>query len=111
MAYSRSVALLLVAALVVGSAQALMPHITASMYDMRVTAQRAAMAEVHGDAPMPPAYYHDAMLDNFDATNHKMWQQRYFVNDTFWTDKENGPVFLFIEVLQCSTFALRQLDS
>jgi hypothetical protein len=34
-------------------------------------------------------------LDHFDPTNSNTWQQRFYVNDRFWTDR-NGPIFLMI---------------
>lgn len=53
---------------------------------------------------MPPSHYHTTALDHFDAENAQTWEQRFFVNDTFW-NKESGPVFLYIEVrhsLRCT---------
>ena len=35
-------------------------------------------------------------LDHFDSQNDMTWQQRYFVNESCWTDKANGPVFLML---------------
>ena len=35
-------------------------------------------------------------LDHFDDGDTRTWQQRYWVNDTFW-DRQKGPVFLMIE--------------
>ena len=35
-------------------------------------------------------------LDHFDPQNDMTWQQRYFVNESHWTDKANGPVFLML---------------
>ena len=35
-------------------------------------------------------------LDHFDFQNDQTWQQRYFVNESHWTDKVNGPVFLML---------------
>ena len=35
-------------------------------------------------------------LDHFDSQNDMTWQQRYFVNESHWTDKANGPVFLML---------------
>jgi len=34
-------------------------------------------------------------LDHFNAQDTRTWQQRYFVNDTFWSAPD-GPVILFI---------------
>jgi len=35
-------------------------------------------------------------LDHYDPQNSKTWQQRYFVNESYWTNKEKGPVFLML---------------
>jgi len=35
-------------------------------------------------------------LDHYDPQNSKTWQQRYFVNESHWTNKEKGPVFLML---------------
>ena len=35
-------------------------------------------------------------LDHFGLQNNMTWQQRYFVNDSYWTDKAKGPVFLML---------------
>ena len=35
-------------------------------------------------------------LDHFNPYNTVTWQQRYFVNESYWTDKANGPVFLML---------------
>ena len=35
-------------------------------------------------------------LNHFDPLNNMTWQQRYFVNDSYWTDKAKGPVFLML---------------
>jgi hypothetical protein len=34
--------------------------------------------------------------DHFDAQNDKMWQQAYYVNDTFWTPGSDAPIFLCV---------------
>lgn len=36
------------------------------------------------------------VLDHFDNENTMIWQQRYFVNESYWSDKANGPVFLML---------------
>lgn len=43
---------------------------------------------------LPAAQWFEQNLDHFDPTNSKTWQQRFYVNDTFY--KPNGPVFLMI---------------
>ena len=35
-------------------------------------------------------------LDHFDSQNDMTWQQRYFVNESHWTNRANGPVFLML---------------
>lgn len=52
----------------------------------------------------PAAVVHDGNLtrwfvqrqDHFDTTNTVQWQQRYFVNDTFFDVKMGGPVFVCV---------------
>ena len=58
----------------------------------------------HGMLPPPrvnqltdiPEQWFPQELDHFDPQNNMIWQQRYFVNDTCWTDKAKGPVFLML---------------
>lgn len=44
----------------------------------------------------PPPQYHVADQDHFDGTNVNVWNQAYFVNDTFWKGNANAPVFLCV---------------
>ncbi|XP_072049545.1 LOW QUALITY PROTEIN: putative serine protease K12H4.7 [Amphiura filiformis] len=44
--------------------------------------------------PLPPDQWITQRLDHFDDANIETWQQRYFVNDTYF--KGDGPVFLMI---------------
>ena len=32
-------------------------------------------------------------LDHFNAQDDRTWQQRYWVNDTFWNPSLGGPIF------------------
>ncbi len=42
-------------------------------------------------------YYHDQLLDHFDALNTQTWTQRYWINDTFFNNKDgDAPVFLCV---------------
>ena len=41
-----------------------------------------------------PQWFKTQKLDHFSGDN-RTWEQRYFVNDTFW-DHSNGPVFLML---------------
>ena len=59
----------------------------------------------HGMLPPPEAgpgvakgedLWFTQFLDHFDPQNSATWQQRYFVNESYWTDKANGPVFLML---------------
>ena len=43
----------------------------------------------------PPVQWLTQRLDHFDKRDDRTWQQRYWVNDSFW-DRRNGPVFLMI---------------
>ena len=43
-----------------------------------------------------PEQWFPQQLDHFDPQNTITWQQRYFVNDSYWTDKAKGPVFLML---------------
>ena len=42
------------------------------------------------------AKFHTQKLDHFDQANHNTFQQRYFVNTTFWKEGSNAPVFLCV---------------
>ena len=44
---------------------------------------------------LPPEQYFTQKLNHFDAGNTGTWQQRYFMNDSFW-EKGVGPIFLMI---------------
>ena len=44
--------------------------------------------------PIPQQWF-EQELDHFDKENDKTWQQRYWVNASFWKN-DTGPVFLFI---------------
>mmetsp|Transcript_17151 Transcript_17151/g.33606 ORF Transcript_17151/g.33606 Transcript_17151/m.33606 type:complete len:488 (-) Transcript_17151:124-1587(-) len=42
-------------------------------------------------------YFHETRQDHFDGSNDNLWQQEYFVNDTFWKGPSSGaPVFLCV---------------
>lgn len=43
----------------------------------------------------PFDYYLDQKLDHFDRSNNELFQQRYFVNTTYWKG-EDAPVFLCV---------------
>lgn len=47
-----------------------------------------------GAKPLPPQWI-EQKLDHFNKTDMRIWKQRYFVNDTFWS-KDIGPVFLML---------------
>lgn len=44
---------------------------------------------------LPADQWFTQRLSHFDDSNTATWQQRYFVNDSFWR-KDEGPVFLMI---------------
>eukprot|EP00095_Tigriopus_kingsejongensis_P004313 maker-scaffold562_size136394-snap-gene-0.8 protein:Tk04313 transcript:maker-scaffold562_size136394-snap-gene-0.8-mRNA-1 annotation:"hypothetical protein BRAFLDRAFT_284130" len=44
--------------------------------------------------PVPPEQWFTQDLDHFHPTDDRVWQQRYFVNDTFY--RPGGPIFLMI---------------
>lgn len=44
--------------------------------------------------PLPPDEWFEQLLDHFDATNVRTWQQRFYTNTEFY--KPGGPVFLMI---------------
>ena len=44
----------------------------------------------------PEEQWFTQYLDHYDPQNTKTWQQRYFVNESYWTDKQKGPVFLML---------------
>jgi len=88
------IAALAIAAVVVPSTA--FSDIHARRISKRVEALRQADAAAVPPS-MPPAHYHTTAVDHFDAENHATYEQRFFVNETFWT-KPDGPVFLYIEV-------------
>lgn len=45
-------------------------------------------------SPLPPDEWFDQLLDHFDATNARVWKQRFYTNREFY--KAGGPVFLMI---------------
>ncbi|XP_066273343.1 putative serine protease F56F10.1 [Branchiostoma lanceolatum] len=47
-----------------------------------------------GNGPLPPDQWVTQRLDHYNDADLRTWQQRYFVNDTFF--KPGGPVFLMI---------------
>ena len=48
------------------------------------------------DSVLPSeSWYTQQLLDHFDANDTTTWQQRYFVEDSFWT--QTGPVFLMLD--------------
>ena len=38
----------------------------------------------------------DAQVDNFDKSNNATFDQRYYVNEQYWTEASPGPVFFSI---------------
>eukprot|EP00698_Gefionella_okellyi_P018744 TRINITY_DN5658_c0_g1_i5.p1 TRINITY_DN5658_c0_g1~~TRINITY_DN5658_c0_g1_i5.p1 ORF type:complete len:479 (+),score=112.51 TRINITY_DN5658_c0_g1_i5:4030-5466(+) len=56
----------------------------------------ATLKQSGGDpsVALPPAQWFTQLLDHYDPTNLSTWQQKYYVNDTFY--KPNGPIFLYI---------------
>ncbi len=48
------------------------------------------------DTPKPEAQWIDQQLDHLtNASSSSTWQQRYFVNSSWW-DQDSGPVFLLL---------------
>jgi len=43
---------------------------------------------------LPPAQWFTQVLDHFTPSDVRTWQQRFFVNDTFY--KPGGPIFIYI---------------
>lgn len=51
---------------------------------------------LHPGAAVPqPQWFKTQKLDHFSDSDKRTWEQRYFVNDSFWEQK-NGPVFLML---------------
>mmetsp|Transcript_25134 Transcript_25134/g.67152 ORF Transcript_25134/g.67152 Transcript_25134/m.67152 type:complete len:493 (+) Transcript_25134:57-1535(+) len=44
----------------------------------------------------PAPRYVTQPQDHFDTSNSHVWQQAYYVNDTFWNSSETAPVFLCV---------------
>ena len=63
-----------------------------------VTAVRVPMGmrapPVPKDTVLPSESWYTQLLDHISANDTTTWQQRYFVNDSFWTP--TGPVFLLL---------------
>lgn len=59
-----------------------------------VTAVPLRGPPVPKDAVLPSPSWYNQLLDHFDANCTTTWEQRYFVNDSFWT--QTGPVFLML---------------
>lgn len=53
--------------------------------------------DTSSSSALPQPHYFVQTLDHFNAHNAGTWKQRYFVNDTFWTNPYDGPVFFMIE--------------
>lgn len=47
------------------------------------------------DTPMPEAQWIEQKQDHLSNTANQTWQQRYFVNSTWW-NKTSGPVFFLL---------------
>lgn len=47
------------------------------------------------DTPMPDEKWIEQKLDHFSSSDNSTWEQRYYVNYTWW-DVESGPVFLML---------------
>jgi len=45
------------------------------------------------DASVAPAQWFTQQLDHFDHQDNRTWQQRYYVNDTFYDPQMGGPIF------------------
>eukprot|EP01116_Phalansterium_solitarium_P001757 TRINITY_DN11572_c0_g1_i1.p2 TRINITY_DN11572_c0_g1~~TRINITY_DN11572_c0_g1_i1.p2 ORF type:complete len:487 (-),score=200.13 TRINITY_DN11572_c0_g1_i1:218-1642(-) len=41
-------------------------------------------------------YWFTQKLSHFQYQNNETWQQRYFINDTFWNPEKGGPIFLMV---------------
>lgn len=41
-------------------------------------------------------WFRNQRLDHFNPENPATWSQRYFINDTFWDEKNKGPVFMIL---------------
>lgn len=63
--------------------------------DRIVNHQRSTGLLRHAENGIPPDLYYTQTLDHFDVTDSRTWQQRYWVNDTFY--KPGGNVFLYVE--------------
>ncbi|XP_047524948.1 putative serine protease F56F10.1 [Pieris napi] len=53
-----------------------------------------APAEYAGEN-LPPAQWFQQKLDHSSPTDQRVWEQRYFVNDSFYNNK-TGPIFLMV---------------
>jgi len=52
--------------------------------------------DVEENFALPSDNWFEQRLDHFKSSDLRTWNQRYFVNETFFNRKRNGPVFLMI---------------
>ena len=85
----------LVCATLVGLASARLheaPETLASLYKF---GREKTQENLRESAERAKALTWTSKLDNFNATDRRTFQQRYWINDDYW-DENTGPVFLYI---------------
>lgn len=86
-------ALICLAALAAASAAVSAPLKKAANFRRNIINQLAAERV----SDLPADQWYTQIVDHFDVTSNATWQQRYWVNETFWTGNVNSPVFVYIE--------------
>ena len=58
------------------------------------TIAKAWSAKKNDQYVYPTKYYHEQFLDHFNPTVDQTYQQRYFLSEQYWNEK-NGPLFFY----------------
>eukprot|EP00928_Gymnodinium_smaydae_P009780 TRINITY_DN13669_c0_g1_i1.p1 TRINITY_DN13669_c0_g1~~TRINITY_DN13669_c0_g1_i1.p1 ORF type:complete len:498 (-),score=80.24 TRINITY_DN13669_c0_g1_i1:101-1594(-) len=65
-------------------------------YQRRTMDNLPPMRLLSRHVPSPAPQYVVQPQDHFDGTNSKVWNQAYYVNDTFWKSGSDAPVYLCV---------------
>jgi len=63
---------------------------------LRLPWMRRTTPSFHDPAAKAQPQWFTQEVDHFNAQDDRTWQQRYFVNDTFWNPSLGGPIFLMV---------------
>eukprot|EP01112_Ceratiomyxa_fruticulosa_P018622 TRINITY_DN5992_c0_g1_i4.p1 TRINITY_DN5992_c0_g1~~TRINITY_DN5992_c0_g1_i4.p1 ORF type:complete len:492 (+),score=105.18 TRINITY_DN5992_c0_g1_i4:1223-2698(+) len=45
---------------------------------------------------LAPSMWVNQPVDHFNPSNTQVWQQKYYINDTFWDKANSGPIFVLV---------------